>query len=202
MDTYGRRGLVYDPIPDPIAAGWTKEGLEPRLTRGSTLRITSTGACRFFVVTNPAAFDGEIELNPSVLLGSGTTGVFVVINDGDREVRAAVFGNGGAGVRVALEREGGCTPGFVLRDTLVSFRLKRLADGTGFLAVNGRTPETVARSAQVLSRRLGLHTLEFGSDATAEVTTAEWFTLGLPAMARRTPAAAVIVRRLRLRERL
>ena len=34
--------MLYDPIPDPIAAGWTKEGNEPYLPTGTTLRITDT----------------------------------------------------------------------------------------------------------------------------------------------------------------
>ena len=194
MDTYGRRGSIWDPIPDPIAAGWTKEGLGPHLPRGSVLCVTSIGTCRFFVAPDPAAFDGDIELNPSVSLAPGNAGVFVVISDGQREVRATVLACAGAGARVALELADGRTPGFVLRDTVARFRLKRFADGTGLLAVEGRTPETAPRSLQAPSRRLGVHALEFGS-----VATATWFTLGLPAMAREPPAAGVVVRRLRLR---
>src|SRR5262245_48195136 len=109
--------MLYDPIPDPIAAGWTKEGNEPYFPSGASLRVTDTtnaGLVRFFAV-DAALFAGEIALTPSVLLTAGfsvdgrqNTGVHVALNDGIdsfRQVRAAILGTDGAGVRVALELE-------------------------------------------------------------------------------------------------
>ena len=77
--------------------------------------------------------------------GEEYTGVHVAINDGVREVRAAILGTDGAGVRVALKLETGYSRGFVLPTTQATFQVKRLADGTGVLAVSGQTPETVPR---------------------------------------------------------
>ena len=94
--------MVTDPIPDPLAAGWTKEGDEPHFPVGTSLRITDThdiGLCRFFAA-DPGAFAGDIALAPMVLLASGfsgsagtSTGVHVAINDGDRQVRASACSN-------------------------------------------------------------------------------------------------------------
>jgi hypothetical protein len=202
--------MPYDPIPDPLAAGWTKAGNEPHFPSGTSLRITDTtnlGLCRFFVV-DPAAFTGEIELNPSVLLtpgfsadGQQTNGVHVAINDGDRQVRADVLGTDGAGVRVALNLEAGYSRGFVLPNTQATFQLKRLVDGTGVLAVPGQTPEAIPYFQLAGSRRIGQQTIEFGSDGTGQVSISEWFTLGLPPLPRETPFAAFTVSRLQLRVR-
>src|SRR5262245_23915439 len=104
--------MANDPVPDPIAAGWTKEGGEPHLPTGTSLRVTDTtnaGICRFYV-EDAAAFAGEIQLSPSVLLTPGfsvdiqqSTGVFVAINDGIQQVRAAILGTDGAGLKVAIQ---------------------------------------------------------------------------------------------------
>ena len=132
--------MLRDPILDPIGAGWTKEGAEPRVPVGAVLEIsdgTNSGFCRFFVV-DAAAFTEEIELNPSVLLESGfsrdaedNTGVHVAINDGEREIRAAVPGTDTGTVRVALKTLIGHTSGFVLPTTQATFKVKRVADGRG-----------------------------------------------------------------------
>jgi hypothetical protein len=105
--------MLYDPIPDPIAAGWTKEGDESHVPAGTSLQIsdgTNAGFVRFFAV-DPAAFTGEIELNPSVPLASGfsvdaegSSGVHVAINDGERQGQATVLGTDGTGVRGARAR--------------------------------------------------------------------------------------------------
>jgi hypothetical protein len=178
-----------DPIPDPLAAGWTKEGDEPHFPSGTSLRITDTsheGISRFYV-EDAAAFTGEIELNPLVTLAPGfsagqgqATGIHVAINDGDRQVRADVLGVGGPGVRVALAvAGGGHTQGFLLPSFDATFQVKRLADGSGLLAVPGQPPEVVDRLSLAPSRRLGLRTIEFGADSTGEVVTSEWWSLGL-----------------------
>jgi hypothetical protein len=201
--------MIIDPIPDPIAVGWTKEGDEPHFPVSSSLRITDTtheGFCRFFAA-DPAAFAGEIVLAPSVILASGfsgsigePTGVHVTIDDGDRQVRADVIATGGAGVRVALAAAGLHTPGFLLPSPFVRFELRRLADGSGYLSVEGGTPETVPRLELLPSRRPGTQTLQFGADGTGTTVTTEWFTLGLPA-AHFTPFAALAVHHLALRVR-
>jgi hypothetical protein len=125
--------------------------------------------------------------------------VHVAINDGDRQVRADVLVTGGSGIRIALAVAGGYTPGFLLPGLLVAFELRRLADGSGYLSVPGRTPETVPPLELAPSRRYGTQTIEFGADSTSSAVTTEWFTLGLPAP--RTPFADFTVRRLELRAR-
>jgi hypothetical protein len=202
--------MLMDPIPDPIAAGWTKEGNEPHLPAGTSLRVndtTNAGFVRFFV-EDPSAFSGDIELNPTVTLESGfsvdaegSTGVHVAINDGDRELRAALLGTPSGGVRVALKLEIGYTPGFALPTTQATFQLKRLADGTALLAVAGRTPETVPRLQLAASRRPGQQTLEFGADNRGGVCTCEWYALGLTPLPLEVPFASFTVNRLHLRVR-
>jgi hypothetical protein len=128
--------MLYDPIPDPIAAGWTKEGDESHVPAGTSLQIsdgTNAGFVRFFAV-DPAAFTGEIELNPSVPLASGfsvdaegSSGVHVAINDGERQIRVAVLGEDGGGIRVAIKLLTGYTTGFGLPTTQATFQVKRLA---------------------------------------------------------------------------
>jgi hypothetical protein len=201
--------MLYDPIPDPIAAGWTKEGDEPHFPAGTSLRITDTtnlGFARFVVTVDP--FTGYIELNPSMLLTAGfsvdgrqNTGVHVSINDGNREVRARVLGTDGAGVRVVLDLDELYTRGFLFPTTQATFQLKRLADGTGVLAVPGQIPEAVPYLQLAPSRRYGTPTIEFGSDGTGQVSISEWSTLGLPPRPRETPFAAFTVSRLQLRVR-
>ncbi|MGH3370629.1 MAG: hypothetical protein ACRDPR_11570 [Nocardioidaceae bacterium] len=180
---------VNDPIPDPIAAGWTKEGDEPHFPTGTSLRITDTtnsGISRFYM-EDAAAFAGEISLNPFVTLTDGfsahagqTTGVHVAINDGDRQVRADVLAVESFGLRVALALAGGGhTPGFLLPNLNAAFQVKRLADGSGLLAVAGQPPEVVDRLQLAPSRRPGRQTIEFGADSTSETVTSEWWSLGL-----------------------
>jgi len=176
-----------NPIPDPTAAGWTKEGDEPHFATSTSLRITDTtyeGFSRFYV-DDAAAFTGEIELNPVVTLAPGfsagpgqPTGVHVAINDGDRQVRADVLGTGSASLRVALAVVGGGhTQGFLLPNLNAAFQVKRLADGSGLLAVAGQPPEVVDRLNLAPSRRLGRQTIEFGADSTSENVTSEWWSL-------------------------
>lgn len=178
-----------NPIPDPVAAGWTKEGDEPHFATGNSLRITDTSyeAISRFYVEDAAAFAEEIELNPVVTLAPGfsagpgqPTGVHVAINDGDRQVRADVLGTGSDSLRVALAVVGGGhSQGFLLPNFNAAFQVKRLADGSGLLAVAGQPPEVVDRLNLAPSRRLGRQTIEFGADGTGETVTSEWWSLGL-----------------------
>jgi hypothetical protein len=202
-------GSPWDPIPDPVAAGWTKEGREPHVPAATSLFVhdlSHGGFCRFFV-PDAAAFGGEIELNPRVLLTSfsaaagADTGVHVARDDGVRRIRAAVLAESGLGVRVALALGGaGYTRGFVLPTVFASFRLKRLVDGSAFLTAAGGTPEIVDPFALPGSRRSGVQTIEFGADAGGETVSAEWFTLGLPP-APHPLAFALTVDRIQLRGR-
>jgi hypothetical protein len=199
--------MLYDPIPDPLAAGWTKEGDAPHVPAGTVLEIsdgTNSSLCRFFVEA-ASAFYGEIELNPSLQLAPplspDDTGAHVAINDGERVIRAAVFGTDTGTVRVALETLTGYTSGFVFPNTRPIFQVKRLADGSAVLAVAGQTPETVSRLHLALSRRPGVQTLEFGADSRSGVVTTEWFTLGLSPLPRETAFATFTVTRLQLRVR-
>ena len=203
LPTVAAQSLFFDPVPDPIAAGWTKEGNEPYFPVGTSLRVTDTtnvGFVRFFVDAS-TLFAGEIELNPSVMVGSGFTvdadqyiGVHVAINDGDRQVKAALLGTEG-GLRVALGLVWGYTRGFVLpTPTNAAFKIKRLTDGSGYLEVPGQPPEIIRRNDLRTSGRPGFQTLEFGSDGTGEVSTSEWFTLGLPPLAQTVAFASLYAR--------
>ena len=201
--------MAFDPIPDPIAAGWTKEGDQSHVSSSTSLRVNdvnNTGFARFYV-EDPAAFTGEIELNPIVLLdeaftvdAENRTGVHVAVNDGAREVRADIL-EIGAGLRVALRLEVGHSPGFSLPTTYAAFHVKRLADGSALLGVPGQPPETVRGIDLAASRRPGLQTIEFGSDNRGGVAMTDWFTLGLPPLPRATPFASFTVDRLQLRVR-
>lgn len=201
--------MLIDPIPDPIAAGWTKEGQEPHFPSSTSLRINDTSNSGFarFHVEDAAAFAGEIELNPIVLLssvsstGADGTGVHVAINDGDREVRASLFGMPGGGLRVALALETQYSTGFALPTTHAAFQVKRLADGSALLAVSGQAPEVVSWLDLAGSRRPGHRTIEFGSDNRGGVVSSDWFTLGLPPLLRQTPFASFTVDRFQLRVR-
>lgn len=203
--------MTFDPIPDPIAAGWTKEGDESLIAAGTSLRIHDTsnaGFVRFFV-EDTAAFGGDIELTPNVSLEPGfssdaerSTGVHVAINDGDRQVRADLLEMPGGGVQVALKLLIGYTTGFFFPTPWASFRLERLADGSAVLAVAGQVPEIVPRVALALSRRPGRQTLEFGADNRGGVVTSEWWaTLGLPPLPEETPFASLAIDRMQLRVR-
>ena len=185
--------MVFDPIPDPIAAGWTKEGDEPHLPASTALMLhdtTNSGFIRFYV-EDPPAFGGDIELAPTFDVrpgfsvdAEGSTGVHVAINDGDREVRADILGTPAGGIRVALRLKTGYSSGFVLPTMQASFQVKRLADGSGLLAVAGQAPEIMRRLDLAASRRFGVQTLEFGADNRGGVVSTEWFAL-LPANAGR-----------------
>lgn len=200
--------MANDPVPDPLSAGWTREGDEPFFPSGTSLRITDTtnaGLCRFYV-EDAAAFGGEIQLSPSVLLtpgfsvdGQQNTGVHVAINDGERLVRAAILGTDGAGVRVALQLESGYSRGFILPTTQASFLLKRLADGSGFLSANGQTPEVIPRLQLAATTRPTKRTLEFGADGTGQVAISEWFTLGLAPVIPEQPFASFSINKLKIR---
>lgn len=202
--------MLFDPIPDPIAAGWTKEGEEPHVPSGTSLRIndtTNAGLARFYA-EDPSAFSGEIELNPIVLLNPAfsavaeeSTGVHVAINDGDREIRVDVFGVPGGGLRVALRLATQYSEGFAFPTTHAAFQVKRLADGSALLAVAGQAPEAVPRLALAGSSRPGLQTIEFGCDNRGGVVSSDWYTLGLPPPPRQTPFASFTVDRLQLRVR-
>ena len=201
--------MFIDPIPDPIAAGWAKEGDQSHASSATSLRINdvnNTGFARFYV-QDSSAFTGDIELNPSVLLAEGftvdaenRTGVHVAINDGAREVRADIL-QIGAGLRVALRLETGYTPGFALPGLFASCQLKRLADGSGSLAVAGQTPEIVRWLDLAASGRPGAQTIEFGCDNRGGVVSSDWYTLGLSPLPRQTPFASFTVDRLQLRVR-
>jgi hypothetical protein len=200
--------MAFDPVPDPIAAGWTKEGDEPHIPAGTSLRIndaTNAGTCKFFVA-DPAAFGKEIQLSPSVLLSSGfsvdaeqSTGVHVTINDGEREIRAVVLGTDGGGVRVAIKLLTGYSTGFILPTNQASFQLKRLLDGSAYLAANEQPAETIPRLQLALSTRPGQQTIEFGADSKAGVVSTEWLTLGLTPVVPEQPFASFEIKQVKIK---
>ena len=199
--------MLIDPIPDPIAAGWTKEGEEPHFPSLTSLRINDTSNAGFarFYAEDSAAFTGEIKLNPIVLLSGHSvapdTGVHVTINDGDHEIRAALLVTPGGGLRVAIRTPTDYSTDFAFPTTYAAFQLKRLADGSALLAVAGQAPEIVPRLALAGSGRPGLKTIEFGADNRGGVAAADWYTLGLAPVPRQTPFASLAVDRLQLRIR-
>jgi hypothetical protein len=83
-------------------------------------------------------------------------------------------------LRVALAVVGGGhSQGFLLPSLNAEFQVKRLADGSGFLAVAGQPPEVIDWINLAPSRRPGRQTIEFGTDGTGETVTSEWWSLGL-----------------------
>lgn len=203
--------MPFDPIPDPLAAGWTKEGDEPHIPAGTSLRLhdtTNAGFARFVADDPGAALGGEVLLTPSVILipgfstdGEASTGVHVTVDDGDRQARAAVLGVPGGGVHVALRLVTGYSNGFTFLTSYASFELRRLADGSAVLTVPGRTPEVVPRLALAPSSRPGRATIAFGADNQGGVVSSEWYGLGLPTLPTEKPFAAFSVERLQLRVR-
>src|SRR5690242_15956848 len=106
----------YDPIPDPIAAGWTAENVGCGFVAAQQLQITDTstalgvGLNFFFSSDATTLFAQDRTLTPHVEMSPGylaapdsNLGIHVTINDGINLVRAVLLDNGdGSTISVAL----------------------------------------------------------------------------------------------------
>jgi hypothetical protein len=177
----------FDPIPNPLTAGWTREGNEPFVITPPTLRINDTsnvGFVNFYCHYDEAAYASEIRLHVRLAYGwiPAETGLHVTINDGNRQVRAVLLSSI-SGLAVALQNP---YPDyyprvFYLPHHGAEFVLRRLADGSAILEVPGQGEDYLPPLATPASHRYGEKTLEFGVPRyNAAVSTTEWLTLGLP----------------------
>jgi hypothetical protein len=188
-------GTCFDPIPDPLALGWTKEGTEAH-TPGSPLRISDTRKvgdsaspvpfCTFYCDAS-SLFGSEITLTPTLTLSDvspdadGNTGVHGTINDGVTEIRAVVFEvPTGFDVRLATGAPG-FTRGLPVAGQTPAFTLKRLSDGTGVLQLGG--DEIVLGVVEQPGSSRVTKTIEFGTYGVPAAATTAWTTLGLPGFA-------------------
>lgn len=202
--------LPLNPIPDPIAAGWSQEGSEP-FAMATPLVITDTTAvpppsvpmpfCTFFVADDPA-FGQDIKLQPSLTVDTGfvpaadgNTGVHVTLNDGLREIRAVLLPSA-SGLKVALVTPltpSGFTAGIDLGGLGGQFSLtRRAADGAGVLSVGSQT-ETLVAGELPGSRRPGVKTIEFGTYSVPASSVSRWQTLGLESVTVPEPSTLLLL---------
>jgi hypothetical protein len=184
-------GSCYEPIPNPTAAGWSKEG-NGTVTNGSPLELvdTGTGPVDFanLYCADDALFSGDITLAPhfSVPVASpdaeDSTGIHVTINDGTREIRVVVFRAGVDVYQVKLLLSSGTSASYTFPGTVVDFVLKRRSDGVAELSVPGTSFLVLAApSEQRASTRVGVKTIEFGTYVpVGAASTTRWDQLGLP----------------------
>lgn len=183
-------GGCLEPIPDPFAAGWTKEGTEP-FTPGVPLQVTdgttAAGAfCNFFCPAD-ALFASEIHLAPNLAINStalvdinNNTGVHFTINDGVRQARAVVLAeNNVSTARVVLETIVGFSTGLPFGSLSFNFDLRRAVDGTAELSAGGQS-EVIPYTQLPGSSRPGQPTIEFGTYDVPAAAIASIVTLGLP----------------------
>jgi len=202
--------LPLNPIPDPIATGWSYEGSEP-FTVATPLVIIDTTAVAppwvtqpfltFFVADAPA-FAQDLKLQPSLTVDAGfvpaadgNTGVHVTINDGLREIRAVLLPSA-SGLKVALVTPlttSGFTTGVDLGGLGGQFVLtRRAADGAGVLSVGSQT-ETLLAGEQPGSQRPGVKTIEFGTYGIPASSVSRWQTLGLESVTVPEPSTLLLL---------
>jgi hypothetical protein len=190
-------GACFEPIPDPFAAGWTRDpagtgGAVVTDPTGGPLSIVdnSVGDGQFVNLVCPAddLLASDIVLTPRVTLEPGfvedaglSTGVHVTINDGQRRLRVALLrGATSAELRVAIETINGVfSPGFVFASLTIEFTLTRTASGDAILSVGG--PTDVVPLEQLPPTPVATKRLEFGTYNSASSANSIWYRLGLPA---------------------
>lgn len=187
--------LPLNPIPSPSAAGWNQEGSEG-FNEGTPLVVNDADAvpnpafplpfCNLFALGTDADFTSEIVVKPNVTVapgfvpdGDGSTGVHVTINDGLREIKAALLQGAAGGLRLAIRTQVGFSPGIELGGPGGAFTLRRTTAGDAIIEAAGKT-ETVQAVDLPGSTRTGSKTLEFGTYDTSAASLSSWMTLGLP----------------------
>jgi hypothetical protein len=190
---------TFDPVPDPLRAGWIKEGTGTFQTGiRLIMRDSSTAAGDFvnFHCADDALFQGEVVLTPRLSVDAGfgaandnNVGVHVTISDGAKEIRAVLLKAGASALRVAIVTPVGFSEGFTFSGLVVDFGLRRLADGTAVLSVANPTAGLPALEERISpvdlpgTMRQG-KCVEFGTyDVPGAASTTNWETLGLPANA-------------------
>lgn len=186
--------LPLNPIPSPSAAGWNQEGSEG-FTKGTPLVVNDADAvpnpafplpfCNLFALGTDADFSSEIVVKPNVSVdagfvtdGDGSTGVHVTINDGLREIKAALLQGAAGGLRLAIRTQVGFSPGIELGALSATFTVRRTTAGDAIIEAAGKT-ETVQAIDLPGSTRAGTKTLEFGTYDTSSASVSRWMTLGL-----------------------
>lgn len=184
----------FDPVPNPITAGWTEEGggtFQP----GARLVVVDPGVggndFKTFRCSSPTIFQGDVVLTPRLVLDpnfaaapDGNLGIHVTINDGAYQFRAVLFREGAGSVRVRVVLAGDAfSPGFPFGNIAADFSMSRLTNGSMVLSVASPTvgapplqeifnPGDVPQSTAT--------SLEFGTYSVAASGTTNWDTLGLP----------------------
>jgi len=199
--------LPLNPIPDPIATGWSYEGSEP-FTEATPLVINDGTAVAppwvtqpfltFFVADAPA-FAQDLKLQPNVTVdpgfipdSEGNTGVHVTLNDGFREIRA-VLKQSAAGLKVSLVTITGLSPGVDVGALGGQFTLtRRAADGAAVLSTGSQT-ETLLAVDQPGSQRPGVKTIEFGTYGIPASSVSRWQTLGLESVTVPEPSTLLLL---------
>lgn len=200
--------LPLNPIPSPFAAGWSQEGSEG-FTEGTPLVVNDADAvpnpafpmpfCNLFALGTDADFSSEIVLKPNVTVdpsfipdGDGSTGVHVTINDGLREVKAALLQSAAGGLRLAVRTQLGFSPGIDLGAMGGIFTVRRTTAGDAIIEAAGKT-ETVQAVDLPGSTRAGLKTLEFGTYDTSAASVSRWTTLGLESVTVSVPEPSTLL---------
>jgi hypothetical protein len=204
-DAAAQSGTCHDPVPDPIAAGWTVEATGgSAVQNGDPLKVIDASALPGVFVNvrcqADALFGGEITLTPRFAIDGGyakdpddqSLGIQVTINDGIKMIRAVVLEDGAPNsfkvVLVSPLSGTGYTHGISFIGSALDFTLRRLADGTGVLSATGPfvKPGSFTEVQQPLAQQPdtdqpGVRTIEFGTLNSPNRTTTNWETLGLPA---------------------
>ena len=182
---------IFDPVPDPTQAQWTKEG-PGAFTPGSPLIVDDGGAgagqfCNFFT---PADFATEQLLTPRLTIdpgfvedpSDGNTGVHVSFNDGvgNKIARAVLLKAGANQVRVAVAKAGGYSTGFTFPGLVADFVFRRKTDGSVTLQALGQPEEPTDAGELPVAQRPNARTIEFGTYDVPADTDTRWETLGLP----------------------
>ena len=194
---------ILDPVPDPIAAGWTEEGPDV-FTVGTPLVVTDsgTGPGQLSNLFTAADFSIEQLLTPRVTIGTGfvedptdgNLGVHVSFNDGanSKVARAVLLKAGPNQVRVAVARTVGYSNGFVFPGLVADFEFLRKVNGDVTLRALGQPEELTLAGQFPPSTRPSATTFEFGTYNVPAASTSQWDTLGLPREATIVPVPAAV----------
>ena len=193
--------MCSEPVPDPVAAGWTEEGTQPAQSRQHPLILNdgSTAPGEFISFSCPvdgAVLATEVVLRPRVSIdpgfnaASGNTAVHVTIGDGSREIRAVLLAEGPGALRVAIDLGGdGFSQGLTFDGLTADFTLKRMPSGNAVLALPTGETEEVDRFSLPSGNRKALEFGTQGPITSSSVSRWERVVTPAPAVCRNTPSA-------------
>jgi hypothetical protein len=185
--------LCFDPVPEPLQAGWSHEG-DGTFQPGARLIVIDPGLganhFKTFRCADPTMFQGDVVLTPRLTVDAGFTaasdgnlGIHVTINDGAYQFRAVLFreGVGSLRVRVALPGDS-FSSGFAFFGLQADFSMTRTAAGSMVLSVanpaGGQPLQETFNLGDV--PQTTVQNLEFGTYNLPSASTTTWETLGLP----------------------